>query len=124
VVCCFSSRCRDVEAAILCEKPAQVASGTSFTRRVGAARERWHRPDPLVEGLAKTGSLPPNYITKAQAEALGKQPGKALANFAPGKEIGGDVFENTPEDGRYLLPPALGRVWYEACLPRVRAWGP
>jgi filamentous hemagglutinin len=66
--------------------------------------------NPLVESLKNTGRLPSNYITKAQAEALGWQPGKALGNHAPGNQIGGDIFR----DDFDLLPSESGRVWYEA----------
>ena len=66
--------------------------------------------NPLVDSLKQTGSIPTNFITKAEAEALGWRPGKALENYAPGKQIGGDVFENTTQ----ILPSAPGRIWYEA----------
>ena len=39
------------------------------------------------------GALPKNYITKAQARALGWS-GGPLEPFAPGKSIGGDRFGN------------------------------
>ena len=39
------------------------------------------------------GALPKNYITKAQARALGWR-GGPLEPFAPGKSIGGDRFGN------------------------------
>ena len=39
------------------------------------------------------GALPKNYITKAQARALGWS-GGPLEPFAPGKSIGGDRFDN------------------------------
>jgi guanyl-specific ribonuclease Sa len=39
------------------------------------------------------GALPKNYITKAQARALGWH-GGPLEPFAPGKSIGGDRFGN------------------------------
>lgn len=39
------------------------------------------------------GALPKNYITKAQARALGWR-GGPLEPFAPGKSIGGDHFGN------------------------------
>jgi RHS repeat-associated protein len=66
--------------------------------------------NPLVDSLKQTGNLPSNYITKTQAEELGWKPGKALNNYAPGKQIGGDVFENTTG----ILPETPGRVWHEA----------
>jgi guanyl-specific ribonuclease Sa len=50
------------------------------------------------------GALPRNFITKAQARALGWQ-GGPLEPFAPGKSIGGDRFGNyerrLPPSGRY-----------------------
>ena len=39
------------------------------------------------------GSLPKNYVTKAQARALGWR-GGPLEPYAPGKSIGGDRFGN------------------------------
>ena len=66
--------------------------------------------NPLVDSLKQTGKLPLNYITKAQAESFGWKPGKALNHYAPGKQIGGDIFENTTG----ILPSAPNRVWYEA----------
>ena len=51
--------------------------------------------NPLVDSLKNTGSLPSNCITKAQAEALGWEPGKALNNYAHGKQLGGDVYQNS-----------------------------
>lgn len=64
----------------------------------------------MVESLKNTGRLPSNYITKAQAQAAGWQPGKALGNHVPSGQIGGDIFR----DDFGLLPSKRGRVWYEA----------
>lgn len=36
--------------------------------------------------------------------------GKALENYAPGKKIGGAIFQNKD----LKLPDASGRTWYEA----------
>lgn len=54
--------------------------------------------------------LPPNYITKREAEALGwiSQKGN-LNEVAPNKSIGGDKFGNF--EG--LLPKKKGRQYYE-----------
>ncbi|KAF4325658.1 hypothetical protein G195_000687 [Phytophthora kernoviae 00238/432] len=61
--------------------------------------------------LSANGKLPCNYITKAQATALGWVSSQGnLATVAPGKSIGGDVFSN--REG--LLPAASGRTWREA----------
>ena len=58
--------------------------------------------------LLQYGHLPPNFITKREAQALG-WPGGSLEAYAPGKCIGGDRFGNY--EGQ--LPKAKGRVWTE-----------
>jgi len=65
----------------------------------------------VADYLSANGKLPCNYITKAQATALGWVSSQGnLATVAPGKSIGGDVFSN--REG--LLPAASGRTWREA----------
>ncbi|MBP2001450.1 hypothetical protein J2Z69_002495 [Paenibacillus shirakamiensis] len=55
--------------------------------------------------------LPDNFITKKDARNLGWDPQSGnLHKVAPGKSIGGDVFQN--REGK--LPRKKGRVWYEA----------
>lgn len=54
------------------------------------------------------GRLPENFITKAQARAMGWE-GGSVEPYAPGKCIGGDRFGNY--EG--LLPDAPGRKWTE-----------
>jgi len=49
-------------------------------------------------------------MTKAQAEAAGWKSGKALGNYVPNGQIGGDIFR----DDFGLLPSKSGRVWHEA----------
>ncbi|BDG32539.1 ribonuclease domain-containing protein [Parageobacillus thermoglucosidasius] len=66
--------------------------------------------NPLVDSLRQTGKLPSNYVSKTVAMQKGWAPGKALNNYVPGGQIGGDVFKNTSN----VLPNAPGRVWYEA----------
>jgi ribonuclease len=69
-------------------------------------------PD-VSKSVVKNGSLPDNFITKADAKALGWNPKTGnLDAVAPGKSIGGDVFGN--KEG--LLPSAPGRTWFEADL--------
>lgn len=63
-----------------------------------------------IDSIVKTGKLPNNYITKEEAKALGWSEEKSLNNYAPGKAIGGDVFNNFSE----ILPIKKGRIWYEA----------
>jgi len=67
--------------------------------------------DAVAAHVAKTGKLPNNFITKAEAKSLGWNPKAGnLADIAPGKSIGGDIFGNN--EG--LLPNAPGRIWFEA----------
>jgi RHS repeat-associated protein len=88
----------------------------------GAANAAWgpklaedlaagEKANPLIESLTDTGQLPSNYVTKAQAAAAGWQPGKALGNYVPGGQLGGDVFTDPASIG---LPTAPGRTWHEA----------
>ena len=62
----------------------------------------------VAEFLHVYGQLPQNFITKAEAQALG-WPGGDLSKYAPGKSIGGDRFGNY--EG--ALPEKRGRTWYE-----------
>ena len=55
-----------------------------------------------------SGALPKNFITKAQARALGWQ-GGPLEPYAPGKSIGGDRFGNYER----RLPPLTGGFYKE-----------
>ncbi|WP_411813140.1 ribonuclease [Bacillus swezeyi] len=65
----------------------------------------------VADYIVKYGRLPDNFITKAEAAKLGWEPQKGnLAEVAPGKTIGGDIFKNREK----LLPDAEGRVWREA----------
>lgn len=55
--------------------------------------------------------LPDNFITKSEARKLGWDAQKGnLQDVAPGKSIGGDVFQNRERK----LPAKKGRIWYEA----------
>ena len=60
--------------------------------------------------------LPPNFITKKEAEALGWS-GGSLEPYAPGKCIGGSRFGNY--EG--LLPRADGRSWTECDIDTLGA---
>ena len=60
--------------------------------------------------LKHFGKLPSYYITKENAYALGWKPYLGnLQDVAPGKMIGGDIFQNRANK----LPNAPGRIWYE-----------
>ena len=54
------------------------------------------------------GKLPPNYITKKEAQDLGWE-GGSVEKYAPGKCIGGSVFGNYEGN----LPDADGRTYRE-----------
>jgi hypothetical protein len=62
----------------------------------------------VSKSVFKNGSLPDNFITKAEAKALGWNPKAGnLDAVAPGKSIGGDVF-GTRRDCSLVLPAGLG----------------
>lgn len=66
--------------------------------------------EEVAQYIAQHGTLPDNFITKAEARALGWDPQKGnLHEVAPGKSIGGDIFQN--REGK--LPSKNGRVWRE-----------
>ena len=72
--------------------------------------ESYDDKDHVAAYLRAFKELPPNYITKKEAQALGWE--SSLGNLwevAPGKSIGGDRFGNY--EG--LLPTAKGRQYYE-----------
>lgn len=49
----------------------------------------------VADYIVKYGRPPDNFITKAEASKLGWDPQKgSLAEVAPGKSIGGDIFQN------------------------------
>ena len=64
--------------------------------------------DDVALYLHQYGHLPPNFITKKEAQSLGWS-GGSLEPFAPGKCIGGSQFGNY--EG--LLPKAPGRYYTE-----------
>ena len=49
--------------------------------------------DDVARYLMEYGTLPQNYITKAEARALGWE-GGSLEAYMPGASIGGDIFGN------------------------------
>ncbi len=74
--------------------------------------------------ISKNGKLPDNFITKLEATKLEATKlgwdSKAgnLAEIAPGKSIGGDIFRN--KEG--LLPNKTNRIWYEADINYTRGY--
>ena len=104
--------------------PAQDASnGAEAAAAAGAAEgdpdgdaqdpaygERCSDPDRVAAYLHAYGELPPNFIRKEDARALGWDSADGnLWDVTDGMSIGGDRFGN--REG--LLPEADGRVWYE-----------
>ena len=89
---------------------AGEAQWRAFAARVGLADV-----DAFVDTighLERTGRLPPRYVTKDEARALGWQPGRDLWAVAPGRSIGGDVFGNRER----RLPPLARNAYREADL--------
>lgn len=86
---------------------------TTTTRFAGASvtyGEDYNTKDEVAAYLANFGELPPNYITKNEAEDWGwKDEYDTVAEAAPGMSIGGDKFGNY--EG--LLPKKKGRQYYE-----------
>ena len=81
------------------EEPPFVEEGASYTDK-----------DHVAAYLHAFGKLPPNYITKKEATALGwVNSWGNLWDVAPGKSIGGDYFSNFERQ----LPTAKGRSYYE-----------
>ena len=64
--------------------------------------------DSVALYIVTYGKLPKNYITKAEAEALGWE-GGSVEKYAKGKCIGGSRFGN--HEG--ILPKKSGRQYYE-----------
>ena len=90
--------------------PAEVPAALTVT--TAAPKEEAAGPITDPQGIADYifahGCLPPNFITKAEAQALGWDGGD-LSRYAPGKSIGGDSFGNY--EGK--LPKAKGRKFNE-----------
>jgi len=73
--------------------------------------ERYTTPEEVAYYLHLFDELPPNYITKDEAEAKGWVPSEGnLWDVTDQKLIGGDRFYN--REGR--LPSASGRIFFEA----------
>ena len=94
--------------------PGQVAVPPAATQPVSAVTQApaaITEPQAIADYLFRYGQLPDNFITKAEAKALGWDSSKNyVSDVAPGKSIGGDRFGNY--EG--LLPKAGGRTYREA----------
>jgi guanyl-specific ribonuclease Sa len=92
------------EAAATKEQTAAAKEETAPEEEAGPITD----PQGIADYLFAHGELPPNFITKAEAQALGWDGGD-LSRYAPGKSIGGDTFGNY--EGQ--LPKAKGRKFRE-----------
>ena len=67
-------------------------------------------PQEIADYLFAYGKLPENFITKAEAQALGWDSSRNyVSDVAPGKSIGGDRYGNY--EGK--LPKVKGRKYFE-----------
>ena len=93
----------------LLEAPVQQPTA-EVTQAAISENGTYSSKDEVAEYLHEFGHLPPNYLTKKEAQDLGWLANKGnLWEVAPGKSIGGDRFGN--REG--LLPEAPGRKYYE-----------
>lgn len=93
----------------LLEAPVQQPTA-EVTQAAISESSAYSSKDEVAEYLHEFGHLPPNYLTKKEAQDLGWVTSKGnLWEVAPGKSIGGDRFGN--REG--LLPEAPGRKYYE-----------
>ena len=97
------SGCTPLEAPV--QQPTAEVTQTAISEN-----GTYSSKDEVAEYLHEFGHLPPNYLTKKEAQDLGWVASKGnLWEVAPGKSIGGDRFGN--REG--LLPEAPGRKYYE-----------
>ncbi len=92
------------ETATLPAASATVQSGNELLDFTGSYTTK----EDVALYIHQYGTLPGNFITKAEAGKLGWE-GGSVERYAPGKCIGGDRFGNY--EG--LLPNASGRIWTE-----------
>lgn len=96
---------------------ADAPAATKITQSETLARDgSYTTQEDVALYLHLYGELPENFITKAEARALGWD-GGGLEAVAPGKCIGGDSFGNY--EG--LLPKAEGRTYYECDINTLGA---
>ncbi len=91
--------------------PSPAPKGTESPVQYG---EDYDDKDRVALYLHLFGELPPHFITKKQAQALGWSGGE-VEEFRPGAAIGGDYFGNY--EG--LLPKKKGRTYYECDIGTV-----
>ena len=91
-------------------RPTDEPDPTEDDRIVVVFGQEYSDKDHVAWYIHTYGELPPNYITKNEAQDLGWVSSKGnLWDVAPGKSIGGDYFGNY--EGK--LPTAKGRKYTE-----------
>ena len=91
-------------------RPADEPDPTGDEEIVVVFGQEYSDKDHVAWYIHTFGELPPNYITKAEAQDLGWVSSKGnLWDVVPGKSIGGDYFGNY--EGK--LPTAKGRKYTE-----------
>ena len=99
-----------VQTDALADTPVPAALEETQAPAAPTYGEPYTDPYDVADYLHAYGELPPNFITKNEAKALGWDSAEGnLWDVAPGKSIGGDRFGNRER----LLPEASGRTWYE-----------
>lgn len=94
----------------------ETLDGSSEETPAIAYGESYTTAEDVALYLHTYQELPPNFITKKEAQALG-WPGGSLEEYAPGKCIGGDRFGNY--EG--LLPESEGRTYKECDIDTLGA---
>ena len=95
--------------AVVTEAPAATAApeATEAPEETGPIIE----PQAIADYIFEHGELPPNFITKKEAQALGWDSSwNYVSDVAPGMSIGGDYYGNYER----LLPKVENRLYYEA----------
>ena len=92
------------------DAPPAVTASPGKDEAFVVCGEPYSDKDHVAAYLRAFNELPPNYITKKEAEALGWVSNQGnLWKVAPGRSIGGDRFGNY--EGQ--LPEAKGRKYFE-----------
>lgn len=97
------------ELLVFTESEPVSSQETAAAATVTIEESGWYNSkDDVALYIYTYSHLPQNYITKAQARALGWN-GGSLEKYAAGKSIGGDRFSN--REG--TLPKSTGRTYTE-----------
>ena len=104
-----ASSSQAIEEAIQESEPqesAEIKTSSGVTQG-----QSYSTKDEVAAYIHQFNELPPNYLTKDEAEALGWDNSEGnRGEVTDGMSIGGDVFGN--REG--LLPKQAGRTYYEA----------